>query len=419
MWQGLLSRILLGAVEGWREAFSNRFRSFIAILAIVIGTGSLLATFSLVEGSQAGERKFFELFGGMKNVRIDGRPTPREQQSRKDLSPGRTMRDIDAILRSAPLVARAGPYHNVEPRASVSDGKNVFSQYDVRGCTPDFLQLLNYQIASGRYLCDLDMANHRRVAVIGPSVADALKLWPDPVGKRILISESPFRVVGVLTRTDTEMKNRHVQIPITTAQRMFWKKGADGAEDLNLNLQVNLLMIDLRDTKWMDATLEQVTNVLKITHRGIDDYAFDTKEDWAEALYSRIAASRLTGGLTALVSLFVGGVGIANVMLTSVRQRMREIGVRRAVGARSIDIFVQILGESLLLGIVGGLLGIAVGHGLLALMATWMEPDALPVLTLRPHLISFAAAMVVGVLAGLLPAIKGAQISPNEALRYE
>jgi len=177
--------------------------------------------------------------------------------------------------------------------------------------------------------------------------------------------------------------------------------------------------IRIRDVEQMDRALTQVRNVLLVNHRGIEDFAFRTQEDWADQIQSSVRNARLSGGLIAGISLFVGGIGIMNIMLASISERIREIGIRKAVGAAGLDIFTQIVVESVTVAVVGGLLGLLCSRLVVWLISQVTPTDNEPVITLGAMAFAFAFSFLVGVLAGLFPAFKAARMSVIQALRYD
>ena len=165
--------------------------------------------------------------------------------------------------------------------------------------------------------------------------------------------------------------------------------------------------------------LQQMQNILTATHKGIEDFTFRTQEDWAENITTFIRNARLSGGMIAAISLLVGGIGIMNIMLASITERVREIGLRKAVGATTGAIFIQILVESVVLGVIGGLAGLVVSYGFVDLLAHLSPTGNSPVITPNAMIMAFAFSAVVGLIAGLIPAIKASKLDPIQALRYE
>src|SRR5256885_1063266 len=165
--------------------------------------------------------------------------------------------------------------------------------------------------------------------------------------------------------------------------------------------------------------LQQIRNVLMCTHKGIEDFTFRTQEDWAEQINTFIRNARLSGGLIAGISLLVGSIGIMNIMLTSISERVREIGIRKSVGAATADIFIQILVESVVIAILGGIAGLATSFALVHMISSFSPTDNAPIITGTALAVAFGFSVLVGILAGIFPAIKAARLNPIQALRYE
>jgi putative ABC transport system permease protein len=189
--------------------------------------------------------------------------------------------------------------------------------------------------------------------------------------------------------------------------------------DTGRDTRISNLAVTIKDPSQLESSLQQMRNILSLTHRGIRDFGFETKEDWLDNIETSTRAAKLSGGLIAGISLLVGGLGIANIMLASISERIREIGIRRAVGATAFDIFIQIVIEATSLAILGGILGVAAGFALVQVLVMLAPAQNNPIIEPTAILISLGFAFLVGVLAGLYPAFKAAQLSPIQALRYE
>ena len=444
----------LGLLIGLKEIWAHKFRSFLTMLGVILGVASLLSMFALTAGIAKGMREFMQQIGGIERVGIITQEVPLKQEGLWEISPGRTVADAEAIARSSPLVSYVTPVSQLA--AAVQRGGNTF-RTEVNGCWPDFVPINKHVVATGRNLCPLDMEMGLRVCVVGRLVVE--KLWPekpkyDPIGETIKVNDRPFKIVGVFEYYEREedkrkresglavpkepakgsrpprngpgprgwnpfdRKNSTIILPITT---MFWEfKSASvvGGVDSGPQFKLDQLSFQVSDTARFDETLDQVRSIVLTTHRGIEDFAFDTRQEWFDSIEKNVRNTRVSFGFISAISLLVGGIGITNIMLASITERIREIGVRRAIGAKGRDIFIQIVVESTVIGFIGGLLGLAASNGFLKIIIAFSSPENSPVVDLRSVLISFWFAVVIGVLSGLYPAWKASRLDPIEALRY-
>jgi len=424
---------------GLREIAAHKFRTALSMLGIVLGVSSLIATMALTRGIEDGTRIFMQQMGGLELVSI----VNKEPSSRKfefaNLSPGRTLRDAEAIRRSATFISHVSPEISLATAVATDGGGNPDRRM-VRGVYPDHFVIAMHQIAAGRFLTPLDLERGARCAVVGETVAK--NLWPGIpppliVGKSILIDNRPFEVVGVLPLYEMEeqararrsgrsisrrwdpfrQKNETVLVPFTTMFHEL-RSGAFPLDSLE-TMKLETLTVRVGDLDHFRPALDQVRRILDITHRGVDDFDLETRQDWFDRMESSVRAARLSGGLISAISLIVGGIGIMNIMLASISERVREIGIRLAVGARQRDIFWQILIESMLVSLLGGLLGIVASLGLIEILKSIAPAENVPVLTWDAIVFAVGFAIVAGLVSGLYPAAKASGIDPITALRYE
>ena len=212
------------------------------------------------------------------------------------------------------------------------------------------------------------------------------------------------------------MKNGTVYIPLNT---MWLKFRAASGTNNTPDPRLSSVSMKVSSIDKLEPALQQARNVLLQTHRGLEDFQFQTQENWDEQIRSSIRNARMSGGIIAAISLLVGGIGIMNIMLASITERVRELGIRKAIGASDFIVFIQIIVESVVIAVIGGIAGILASYGLVQLLALVSPTENTPVITPNAMGVAFLFSALVGVLAGLIPAFKAARLNPIQALRYE
>ncbi len=448
---------------GFKEIWANKFRSVLTMFGIILGVGSLVAQSALVKGLENGMKEALIAIGGLEKVYITEQAIPVWQRHRADQSVGNTMNDIHALERSAPLVRLVTPEMRT-PIVTVTRQGKAFNPWHFVGTWPGALELNQHTVAHGRMFNDVDEELARNVCVIGTGTRDALFGSPEEIGREVIpvgefvnINHQRFRVIGMFEHYESELdrkareqaaakgpeqaelgpsrkrgqgsgksksgagiafewKNNTVYIPLNT---MWLQFRAGGGTNSGGDPRLSSVYFKVKDIDQMNDALQQVKNVLMHTHKGIEDFAFNTQENWSENITTAIKNARLSGGIIAAISLLVGGVGIMNIMLASITERVREIGVRKAVGATFFDIFIQILVESIVIAVIGGLAGLAASKVLVNMLSLLSPGANTPVITVEAMLLAFSFSVCVGILAGIFPGLKAARLHPIQALRYE
>ena len=404
---------MIGAVLkiALRALARNKGRSALTMLGIIIGVASVIAMVSLGQGAQKQVQQQIESMGTNMLIISAGSQRTGGVRSGAGTSTTLTPEDLAAILRDAPAVTTLSPSVNV-PVTLVFGNGNWSTRAE--GVAPSYPSIRNWTIASGEFFSETDVRTAARVAVIGQTVASQLFGGDEPLGQTIRLRNLPFRVVGVLGAKGQSQfgqdQDDTVFIPYTTAMKKL--------------LSTQYVPTAYASAASTQATFEaesQITDILRQRHSIRDgqenDFTVRNLTDLANSAEQTTRIMTMLLGSIAGVSLLVGGIGIMNIMLVSVTERTREIGIRMAVGAKSKHVRTQFLLESLVLGLTGGLIGIATGVGLSALTSSvfgW------PVTTSATAVFASAVfSMAIGVFFGYYPARKAAALDPIEALRFE
>ncbi|GIK09338.1 MAG: hypothetical protein JETCAE02_17170 [Anaerolineaceae bacterium] len=410
------SQAILEALE---SLGSNKMRSGLTVLGIVIGVAAVIAMLAVGTGAQdsitgsisgIGTNLLFVFrggghMGGGTEVRNPKPLTLQDAAAIADPFAAPSVELVAPVLQDSLLISAAGQTATV----------------NVSGVTPDYFPLRNYTLTEGEAITEENLLGRASVAVIGPETADTLFGRHDGlVGEQITIEGQPFRIIGVLSAKGGGMfgsEDNQVLIPYSAAQtRLIQRRTRD---------QVDMLLVQVVDSESVPSAVEQVSAILRTRHRteiGADDFTVFSQQDFLQTAAAITSVLTIFLGGIAAISLLVGGIGIMNIMLVSVTERTKEIGLRKALGARKRDILIQFLTESSLLSLFGGIIGILFGwliSFIVEKVAVASGTPFYPRIGLDAILLATIFSAAVGLFFGIYPANRAANLEPVEALRYE
>ncbi len=394
----------------------NKLRSALTMLGIIIGVGAVIAMVAIGSGAAARITEQIASIGSNLIIVLPGSATSGGMRMGHGSTMTLTEDDARAIAAEVPGAVSVGG--SMRGTAQVVFGNQNWSTA-IQGTTPNYLEIRDWEVADGKFFTQEDLDGATKVAVLGQTVKENLFGDGDAIGQMVRIKKVPFTVVGLLARKGQSSWGQDqddvVIIPLSTA-----KKRVLGVSQANARF-VGVIHVKVRSADFMQEVQDQVTALLRQRHRIQLDQDNDFQvRNLAETFAAQEESSRtmtLLLAAIASVSLLVGGIGIMNIMLVSVTERTREIGLRMAVGARSRDILGQFLIEAVTLALIGGTLGILLGVGgstLIAMLANWST-----LITPGSIAVAFGSAALIGIFFGYYPAHKAAFLDPIEALRYE
>ena len=400
--------------EAWHAMSANRLRTFLTMLGMVIGVGAVVLMMGIGEGAQQAIKRSIDSMGSNLFVVLSGSSSTSGSRSGSGNSSALNINDANAI----------GDLEDINAFAPISTG-NAQIVYagnnwntSIVGTTPPYFSIRGWNVDSGNLFTDADIRSASRVALVGKTVVENVFGDDiDPIGKTIRIKKSPFLIVGVLETKGQSFDGRDqddtIIVPITTAQRKLFGNQIPGS--------VRMIMAQAKSEKYMGVAEDAINDLIRQRHniRENTESDFSVRNLTAMAKTASDTAKTMSMllGAIASISLLVGGIGIMNIMLVSVTERTREIGIRMAIGAREKDILLQFLLEACVISIVGCVIGVGLGLGGALLVKKMVGAEIL--ISMQSIVLAFSVAASVGVFFGYYPASKAAKLHPIEALRYQ
>ena len=400
--------------EAWHAMSANRLRTFLTMLGMVIGVGAVVLMMAIGEGAQQSIKRSIDSMGSNLFVILSGSSSNSGSRSASGSSSTLNMNDATAI----------GDLDDISAFAPISVGNAQIiyggnnSNSAIVGTTPSYFSIRRWDVESGELFSDADIRSASRVALVGKTVVENLfGDEVDPVGKTIRIKKSPFIIVGVLEAKGQSFDGRDqddtVIVPITTAQRKLFGNQIPGS--------VRMIMAQAKSEKYMGVAEDAINDLVRQRHNirenAESDFSIRNLTAMAKTASETAKTMSMLLGAIASISLLVGGIGIMNIMLVSVTERTREIGIRMAIGAREKDILLQFLLEACVISIVGCVIGVGLGLGGAILVKKMVGAEIF--ISMQSIVLAFSVAASVGVFFGYYPASKAAKLHPIEALRYQ
>ncbi len=417
-----LGCLISGFSSGYKGLLGNKLRSFLTVLGIVIGVGAVIGVMGVGEGAKRAVTSQIERLGSNVLSIYYRRPDTKEEALQwRGRSEGLTYRDAIAIKNECPAIVDVAP--EVNTRSVIAKYQDKDWETEVVGTTPSYKTIRDHQVSEGRFFNEEDMNSWAKICTIGKTVKDELFGDENPIGKELKIRDMRFTIIGIMEEKGSfgwMDFDDQIFIPLFTVQKRF--TGDDNIRSIQAKTTGSVPPEDSE---------AQVRDLLLKRHNQVEDFRIRNREEFKETIEETASTMKLMLAGIAAISLIVGGIGIMNIMLVSVTERTREIGIRKAIGAKRIDILIQFLIESVIVSLTGGIIGIILGvifAGTLGNMMVgagamggprFLSQGGQSVVTLSSIFIAFFFAVVVGVFFGMYPANKASKLDPVVALRYE
>jgi len=422
---------------GVRNLMLHKLRSFLTMLGTILGVGSVIAMLAIGEGSKRKAVEQIRQLGATNVIIRSVKPEPSnegggnnnsaQQSTSRVLEYGLKYRDFEVLRDTIPTIVHALPISLI--RKDAQHGTRRIQNARILGTTPQYLKVKNLNLARGRFLTDTDLRIMANVAVIGAGAAKRLFGFEDPLEKDLLLGQGAYRVIGVLREQSSGNDqpgaagqvnfNNDIYVPITSARSRFGELQMivrSGSMDF-VRTQLAEITLTVKNENQVSQTAAMARSLLEKSHTRGNDYEIQVPLELLRQAESEKRIWNLVLGSIAGIALLVGGIGIMNIMLATVTERTREIGIRRALGARRWDITAQFLVETTVLSSTGGVLGIAVG--IIIPIVVTSASDIETAISGWAILLAFGISVATGIMFGMYPARRAALMDPIEALRHE
>jgi ABC-type antimicrobial peptide transport system permease subunit len=411
-----LASLWESVVDGVVDMNSHRSRSILQLVGIVLGVASVVATFGMIDGGKRKMTEFFEQTGGIRKMFIRDLDAEKAIASAAEKSSKGLTYDDALALRDAATLELVEP---TMVRTELVRTPGYEKSLEISGATFAYEPMYDFHPAEGRFITSRDLAESAKVVVLGSTRREQLFGGRPAVGRQVSIAGDTYTVVGVMEKKEfywnkandngLEWMNEFVFIPVTS---MLKRMAGDRAAR-----KVAYINVQARDAGEMDKAMEEVTAILRRAHGGVTDFQVINRAARMRQAQEQGKIYDITFLVCGTISLLVGGIVIMNILLASFNERVREVGTRKALGATGLNILAQFLVESVVVTLVGGFLGLAVGAGFTKVMSDLIQQPV--VLTPQIMMLGLLFSVFVGIFFGFYPAIKAARLNPIQALRYE
>ncbi|MFP4163891.1 MAG: ABC transporter permease [Chitinispirillaceae bacterium] len=387
------------------EIWTNKARSFITSLGIFLGVASLLVNISFIRAMDNDIKQNLERIGGLKIITITKKEAMTPEESRKfQRSPGLELSDAHKLASQFSYIKSILPQIDFRARARYRTNVHWAHAFAV---SPNHLKVYNYEIGPGTPFTPRHHARKEQVCIIGQSASRRLFGNENPLDKTVWLRNKPFTVTGIIHTEDKHSwRARQILIPFSSYNYLFQKRPGN----------IDEIALEISQSDLVTRATQELHQALVSMHRGVDDIEISANHVKIEEMKTANAGINVLLGSIALISLLVGGISIMNIMFATIGDRIREIGIRKALGAQGSDILTQFIIEAIMLCLVGGIPGMALG-AVITLVPAELLPIK-PLLTISDYALGVGFTLIVGVLSGLFPALKAAGMQPVDALRY-